>query len=261
MNTKIITRQTKSGDWLVQNEHQRPDGTWHSGRQLARFSDEHEALGYADEARVYRADVEAKYRMALIAPLPATPAVDPFDHPAFWMIEVNDDDRMADATIREVLTPEQLAVPDWHRQWAATEVVVDEGYGSPYLFGKMLREMVDDVNAVIFRYNPRRIYFAISNRTGKASFYAPDRREHAPELPVDPGEIDWFEAVDALTAPPTDLITQAQAVELGAPSVQAVNNAIRAGRLTGYDNADAVHQRQGKTLVSRAAVERLWGAK
>lgn len=62
-------------------------------------------------------------------------------------------------------------------------------------------------------------------------------------------QIEWF--VD-------DLITQAEAVELGAPSIQAVNNAIRDGRLRGYNNPDAEYQRQGKTLVSRAEIQNLW---
>lgn len=57
---------------------------------------------------------------------------------------------------------------------------------------------------------------------------------------------------------PHDLITQAEAVEIGAPSVQAVNNAIRDGRLQRYTNPDAKYQRQGKTLVSKAEVLQLW---
>jgi hypothetical protein len=261
MTTKITVFQTKRGDWLVQEEHQHPDGQWRSGRQLARFEDENEALGYAEEARAYQAQTEAEIKARMASPLPATPVnVDPFNHPAFWMIEIDDHDT-ALAAIREALTPEQLVAPDWHRQWAATEIIVDEGYESPYQFGRLLRQMMDDDNAVIFRYNPRRIYFAMATGSNRVAYYDPAKREHAPELPADPGDIDWFAAVDALAAPPTDLITQAQAAELGAPSVQAVNNAIRDGRLTGYNNPDAEHQRQGKTLVSRSAVERLWNTK
>lgn len=55
-----------------------------------------------------------------------------------------------------------------------------------------------------------------------------------------------------------ELITQAQAVELGAPSVQAVNNAIRDGRLRGYKTPEPEHQRQGATLVSKKEVANLW---
>jgi len=66
-----------------------------------------------------------------------------------------------------------------------------------------------------------------------------------------------FEMAGAIV--PDDLITQARAVEIGAPSVQAVNNAIRDGRLRGYPNYDAQYQRQGATLVSESAVQKLWG--
>jgi hypothetical protein len=56
-----------------------------------------------------------------------------------------------------------------------------------------------------------------------------------------------------------DLCTQAEAVRLGAPSIQAVNNAIRYGKLRSFDNPDAKYQRQGKTLVSKSEVAKLWG--
>ncbi len=59
--------------------------------------------------------------------------------------------------------------------------------------------------------------------------------------------------------PDFKLIAQAEAVSLGAPSVQAVNNAIRDGRLKGYNNRQAQHQRQGKTLVSKQEIIKLWG--
>jgi len=62
-------------------------------------------------------------------------------------------------------------------------------------------------------------------------------------------QVEWFI---------NDLITQAQAVENGAPSVQAVNNAIRDGRLRGYKNLSAKYQRQGATLVSESASRKLW---
>lgn len=64
--------------------------------------------------------------------------------------------------------------------------------------------------------------------------------------------LDYVETV------PDDLITQAQAAQLGAPSVQAINNAIRDGRLRGYPNYDTKYQRQGATLVSELAVRNLW---
>lgn len=57
---------------------------------------------------------------------------------------------------------------------------------------------------------------------------------------------------------PDDLITQSEAVDCGAPSIQAVNNAIRDNRLRGYSRQETGPARQGATLVSAAAVKNLW---
>lgn len=58
---------------------------------------------------------------------------------------------------------------------------------------------------------------------------------------------------------PDDLITQAEAARItGAPSIQAINNAIKDGRLHGYKNPQAPGRRQGATLVSEAAVRKIW---
>lgn len=59
--------------------------------------------------------------------------------------------------------------------------------------------------------------------------------------------------------PDYKLITQAQAVALGAPSIQAVNQAIRDGRLKSYENPKSQGKRQGRTLVSRQEIIKLWG--
>lgn len=50
------------------------------------------------------------------------------------------------------------------------------------------------------------------------------------------------------------LITQREAAEILGVSLQAVNNAIRAGRLVGYTDSAAVNPRQGGVLVSRREV-------
>ncbi len=55
-----------------------------------------------------------------------------------------------------------------------------------------------------------------------------------------------------------DLITQAEAVKEGAPSVQAVNNAIREGYLTGYRDPGSNPHRPGGQLVSRIEVRKRW---
>lgn len=57
---------------------------------------------------------------------------------------------------------------------------------------------------------------------------------------------------------PEDAITQAEAAEIAGITIQAINQAIRDGRLTKFDNPDAKYRRQGATLVSEAEVRRLW---
>lgn len=52
-----------------------------------------------------------------------------------------------------------------------------------------------------------------------------------------------------------ELITQAEAANLRGVTVQAINNAIRDGRLQSYVDPNSSGERQGRTLVSRSAVE------
>lgn len=56
-----------------------------------------------------------------------------------------------------------------------------------------------------------------------------------------------------------DLITQAEAKQIAGITTQAINQAIRDGRIRGYKNLDAKYQRQGVTLVSEREVRELWG--
>jgi hypothetical protein len=60
------------------------------------------------------------------------------------------------------------------------------------------------------------------------------------------------------SATPDDLISQAQAAEIANITIQAVNNAIRDGRLRAYSAPDAVAHRPGDRQVSEAAVRELW---
>lgn len=89
----------------------------------------------------------------------------------------------------------------------------------------------------------------------RVAYYDPAKRDHIPEYVVD-GEIDWFKAVDSLTVP-GDLITQADAARLAGVSTQAIHNATRNGRLVGYPNPNPEYERQGVTLVSQTAVEKI----
>ncbi|MDX9956553.1 MAG: hypothetical protein RBT75_20820, partial [Anaerolineae bacterium] len=61
--------------------------------------------------------------------------------------------------------------------------------------------------------------------------------------------------------PPDDLITQAECAKLFEKTIQAVNNALRDGRLTGYTKPEGVAHRPGDRLVSLGAARRLWGEK
>jgi hypothetical protein len=61
-----------------------------------------------------------------------------------------------------------------------------------------------------------------------------------------------------LDATPDDLITQTEAAKIANVTPQAVNNAIRDGRLRAYSDPDAVAHRPGDRRVSEAAVRELW---
>lgn len=60
------------------------------------------------------------------------------------------------------------------------------------------------------------------------------------------------------SATPDDLITQTEAAEIANITIQAINNAIRDGRLRAYSGPDAVAHRAGDRRVSEAAVRGLW---
>lgn len=86
--------------------------------------------------------------------------------------------------------------------WPTIKTVVDEGYGSPYRFADRLREMVNDINAVVMvrRWKgadglAKSLYFAIHGKT--MAIYNPDYRPGNQTLPAD---IDWFAAIDDLGA-------------------------------------------------------------
>lgn len=265
----ISFRQARSGKWIVFDKLPPYQGStgYRTGHQYARFDTEAEAVEYMAELKADLDRKEAEIERMLRQPLPATPAqVDPFNHPAFWMIggtaeELNDHHDWWSAVFVRGLSVENIeGTPKMriqreypYRNFAHASVVVDEGCGSPYKFGRLLRQMIEDDSEIVWRFNPTNVYFAFSYRTGKAAFYDPAKRDHIPEYVVD-GEIDWFKAADSL-AMPDDLITQADAARLAGVSTQAIHNATRDGRLVGYPNPNPEYERQGVTLVSRAAVD------
>jgi len=252
----VSVRQTQKGDWLVYEHIE--TAPVKTRNQYGRFPTEEEAEKYADEMRAFFRDMKTTISNAVAQlPHPTIPSRDEsHSDEMFWTIETDDHYGFAEEVMVKGLGAED------GRQWAYTEMIVDEGYGCPYDFGQRLRDMLEDESAIIFRYNPKRIYFAMTMH--RAAFYDPSKRdrEHIPEttLPLTAtGDIDWFSAVDALKTPPDDLITQAEASAIAERSPSAIHNAIRDGRLIGYPNPDAKNPRHGGTLVSRAQVQMVWG--
>lgn len=63
--------------------------------------------------------------------------------------------------------------------WAASEIIVSEGYDSPYYFGSELRKRVGDHNATVFRFHDadhRPLYVVFSQ---DAVIYDPAQRGEA----------------------------------------------------------------------------------
>ena len=61
------------------------------------------------------------------------------------------------------------------------------------------------------------------------------------------------------TDTPDDLMPQIVAAKLAGVTVQAIHNAVKVGRISGYEDKDVAKFRPGRILVSRAEVERVWG--
>lgn len=101
------------------------------------------------------------------------------NHPAFWSITADPSDDSTPLGFVGAVMTRGLSTAS-HREWAYTKVIVEEGYESPYRFGRMLRLLVQDDAAPIFRYNPANVYFAFSLHTGLAAFYEPARRQPEP---------------------------------------------------------------------------------
>lgn len=89
----------------------------------------------------------------------------------------------------------QITELTYGEAWANAEIVVDEGYESPYRFGRELREHVGDPNAPVFRFHTvegKALYAVFAQ---DAVVYDPSQRQEAQRPPT----IDYFEAVDQLS--------------------------------------------------------------
>ena len=247
----IEYRQTKKGDWLVLRE-----GGWGS-TQLARFSTETEAMIYAEELE---ADEKRQARLARIFIPAQEEDVNPWDHPAFWLMEESGKAKeLVSGFYGEILlslsAPDTKEVDAW--KLGAVEEIVPEGYESPYRFGRLMRNMLGDDSATIWRYNPRNIYFAV--RENQAVLYDPSKRKTQPEISLRPkDDMDWFEAVDFMNTPPDDLITIAEAAKIAGVTIQAITNRIANGSIRHWYNAEAPGSRQGARLVSKSEIERIY---
>lgn len=103
------------------------------------------------------------------------------DNPCFTFEPAGEGESVSDIARR-------LFAQDGRFHLSHIESVVPDGYGSPYRFGNLLREIIGDDNAEVFRAG--RIYFVWGER-GLAT-YDPSKRPGA--LP----EVDFFAAVDQL---------------------------------------------------------------
>ena len=128
---------------------------------------------------------------------------------AFWSIEREKGESMRDFVIRTwstcypTMTQDELQAIAPEQQSAE---IVKDGYLSPYLFGRVLRWMVDDKNAAILgaymRDGESAIYYTWGrpgdNGPTLAAFYDPAKRtQTAHTSDIAPG---WFDAAGELTA-------------------------------------------------------------
>jgi hypothetical protein len=180
----VAVRKTRRGDWLVYE-----DMSGNTGRQYARFEEEAVARQYAADLRADLLRQAIAVAEMAVTPIPATAGGDPIDprvHPAFSALRAEHGESYI-AFVERVV--QAVGAADRYG-WGDCEEIVKEGYDSPYRFGRLLRELVDDDGAFICRHNPSGIYICLpSGPVGRAAFYDPSRRETA-ERPAQ----DWFEA-------------------------------------------------------------------
>lgn len=124
-------------------------------------------------------------------------------HKAFRIIERNQGEGHRD--FYERVFQEAGSDGDFYASWKAMSQVVNEGYESPYTFGRIMRQELGDDNAVIYRYNPSNVYLSFHQEDRRAVLYVPALRDEEEESPIRPirangsGPVrDWYDAADTL---------------------------------------------------------------
>lgn len=193
MSNRIAVRQTRKGDWLV---YETVHG-WKTGQQFARFEEQGEAEQYAAELRADLRRKEKEIEVMINRPRPTVETSIAADHPSFWTITgtplkyPEHGDWLNRPFLNQIAA--ELDEPDYHMMFINSEMVVTPDYGSPYRFGRHLRDLVGDENAGVMRHTPSNIYYTWHNET--AAFYDPAKRS-ADETPFQ--RDDWYSAVDGL---------------------------------------------------------------
>lgn len=119
-------------------------------------------------------------------------------HKAFRAIERNKDEDSHAFQAR--VFQEAGGAGDFYTPWKSMGQIVNEGYESPYTFGRMMRQYLGDDNAVIYRFNPTGIYLSFNHEGERAVLYDPALREEeeAPLRAANGPVRDWYDAIDTL---------------------------------------------------------------
>ena len=117
------------------------------------------------------------------------------------------------------------AAGDFYTPWQTTTEVVQEGYESPYYFGRLMRQYLDDDGAYIMCYSPTNVYIAFNGGTDdstRAVLFNPMLRDEEEKVVIPAranghvtgqADIDWY---SALPAPSTEAIARRASDDAGA---------------------------------------------
>lgn len=233
---KISIRQTQKGDWLVfeaipatlgvgVDQVDSPAGGYTTGLQFQRFETDEEAENYAGA-------LVAKTNAELVEWQPPQRQNSHFeDLPQLYPDRANYETKeQAEAAGWIRINPSKTITHYRGIKIYCADVTPGNSFGYELSIKALDQEFAHSAQIGIGRY------FSIRFRAGDI--------------------LDAIESVRKFID--HDLITQAEAVKEGAPSVQAVNNAIREGYLTGYRDPGSNPHRPGGQLVSRTEVRKRW---
>lgn len=129
---------------------------------------------------------------------------------------------------------------------------VEETDNIPPRVQATIEDWLDSTNVVIVGHRPQAVL-----RPEVVDFISGGELHNENEVEA---ALKWFGLFDLHPNKyePNDLITQTEAAKIANITVQAVNNAIRDGRLRAYSDPDAVAHRAGDRRVSESEVRELW---